>query len=74
MAFMGILLINTILMILFIIACLFLISLILFIVFSILSAKDKETRWKKVAKIVTGVMSIVLFLPLLGVFLLLKLS
>lgn len=74
MGFLGILIVNTFLTILLVIAGLFLLSLILFIVFSILSAKDKESKWKKVAKIVSGILTMILFVPILGSILLINSS
>lgn len=67
MAFMGILLVNVIVIILLIILLLFIISLIGFIISFILSRLDKTKRVRKIVSIVFGILTIVFFIPLLAV-------
>ena len=65
MALGGILIANVIFIILLIIFVLFILSLLLFIIFTILRAFDKNKKWKKVLQIVTGILTIIFFMPLL---------
>ena len=72
MAFMGILLVNVILMMLLGAVVFDFVCLIVFIIFLILSIKDKKTKWKRIVRNVLGIVFLVCTLLLLGFFLFLK--
>lgn len=67
MAFISMIFASFIFIIILIIFVLFIISLIIFFVFAILSKKDKNKKSRKVLKIIFGVLTVMLFIPLLFV-------